>query len=73
MKGTGSPRKTETKMTQKETTPDQKISALRKGGSVLLSESNSFQVYAERSGNGETLTIVRHSKDGFQVIKRSKF
>ena len=54
-------------------TTDQKINGLRKGESLLLSESNGFQVHAERSCDGKWISIVRSSKDGFKVISRSRF
>jgi hypothetical protein len=45
------------------------IDGLKPGEEVELSRANGLWVTAERSGNGKTIRIVRHSDKGFVVIK----
>ncbi len=52
---------------------DQKIAALKPGREVTLTASGSSRVTAERSGDGKTLRIVRHTAGGCEVIRTTKF
>jgi len=47
--------------------------SLKPGQSVKLSESNGISCYAERSGNGKTLTYYRQTADGFTVFRQVTF
>ena len=62
---------TEDEMTDK--TLDQKINTLQPGERVVLTSGNGLQVVAERSGNGQTLRIVRESARGFDVVSIQRF
>ena len=52
---------------------DTLIAALGPGDRMLISAMNDMNVYAERSGDGKDLRIVRESKDGFAVIRHEAF
>lgn len=55
-------------------TADQLIAALLPGRQVKLSSNGAgVSVFAERSGNGKTLRIVRATSDGFTVISTQAF
>ena len=55
--------------TRDERTTDQKIDALRPGGTIELSRNDDgTRVFAERSGNGRMLRIVREFTDGTQIL-----
>ena len=52
---------------------DQKINALKPGQEIRISGDNTIWVTAERSGNGLWLRFVRHTANGFQVFRTSRF
>jgi hypothetical protein len=60
-------------MSNANDTTDARIRRLLPGRQVKLSEGNGFSVFAERSGNGKTLRIVRATRDGFTVISTQAF
>ena len=50
------------------------INSLKPGQSVALSEkSPKGQLFAERNGKGDKLTIFRQTKNGFVVVSTQKF
>ena len=52
-----------------ERSTDQRIDALRPGGTIELSRNDEgTRVFAERSGSGRMLRIVREFTDGTQVL-----
>ena len=55
------------------TTLDQQINALRPGQEIRISGDKTIWVTAERSGNGVWLRFVRHTANGFQVFRTSRF
>lgn len=59
--------------TMKKQTLDQKIDAIKPGGSAKLSSSNGTTVTAERSGDGKTLRFVRSSGDASTVFRTTSF
>ena len=52
---------------------DARLNALKPGRKVTLSSCGGVSVIAERSGDGKTLRIVRVWRDGFTVIKSTRF
>ncbi len=59
--------------TMKKQTLDQRIDAIKPGGSIELSRSNGTTVTAERSGDGKTLRFVRSSGDTSTVFRTTSF
>ncbi len=55
------------------TTLDQRINALKPGQDIRLSGDDAVWVTAERSGNGQWLRFVRHTRNGFTVFKTTRF
>ena len=53
-----------TTTTKKATTTDEKVDALKPGGSIEISRYGNTRVIAERSGNGKRLRIVREYLEG---------
>lgn len=54
-------------------TLDQQIAAMKPGQSIRLSGTDAVWVTAERSGNGKSVSFVRHTQNGSTVFKTSKF
>lgn len=52
---------------------DQTINALNPGQEIRLSGDNAIWVTAERSGDGQWLRFVRHTPNGFTVVKTTRF
>jgi hypothetical protein len=61
---TSNPR--ETTMTR---TRDQRIDALQPGQDLRLSGDDTIWVTVERSGDGQWLRFVRHTRNGFHVFQ----
>jgi hypothetical protein len=54
-------------------TLDQRIDALQPGQDPHLSGDDTIWVTAERSGDGQWLRFVRHTRNGFHVFKTVRF
>ena len=54
---------------QTESTTDQKIDSLKPGATIELSRNDEgTRVFAERSGDGKVLRIVREFSDGGRIL-----
>lgn len=52
---------------------DQRLNALRPGQELRISGDDTCWVTAERSGDGQWLRFVRHTRNGFTVIRKTRF
>ena len=53
-------------------TLDQRINALRPGQEIRISGDTTIWVTAERSGDGKWVRFVRHTLNGFTVIRTAR-
>ena len=54
-------------------TLDQQIAAMNPGQSIRISGNDQVWVTVERSGNGKSVSFVRHTQNSSTVFKTSKF
>ena len=52
---------------------DQQINALKPGHEIRISGDNAIWVTVELSGNGRWLRFVRHTHNGFTVLRQTRF
>lgn len=52
---------------------DFKLNRIAPGGTLYIGGSEKCWSTAERSGDGKTLRFVRHTPNGFEVFKTSRF
>jgi hypothetical protein len=64
---------TNQRISKMNTTLDQVIDALKPGQEIQVSGDSNLWVTAERSGNGQWLRFVRHTRNGFTVFKTTRF
>lgn len=56
-----------------QTNIDEKLNALRNGGTLIVSKCNSITVTAEKSGKGDVVRFVRTYANGsWEVFRTSK-